>query len=150
MIRSRLRKAALWMLAATLGSLSARADDPSVANTVKLDLQVSGHAGEGFELEIKPSHAGSKFEPKKLRVEKTSAASPARLNTITLDATSTAADRDCSFTINVREPGRPARTYRRSVRLAAAEPGQPKPVVSMKCYLGAQAVGAKDAGKVTR
>lgn len=149
MILSRLGKAA-WMLVAALGVAGARAEDAGVANTVKLDLQISGHAGQGFELEIKPSHGGSKFAPVKTKVKATSGASPARLNTITLDVSTTAADRDCSFTINIKEPGQPARTYRRSVRLAAETTGQPKPVVGMKCYLGVQAVGAKDSGKVKR
>jgi hypothetical protein len=136
--------AALAIVAGLASGPGARADDTPVENKVNLDLQISGLGGSGCQIEIKPGHAACQFRKVEKKVERTTEGEALRLDTIAIVAKSTGADRDCSFAITVREPGQPARTYRRGVRLVPHSPDQPTPIQSLRCYLNAPAVAAKE------
>jgi hypothetical protein len=143
-MRNRLRMAA-WALAAGVAwAPSARAGDPPVANRVNLDVQISGLGRAGCEIEIRPGHPACQFRPIAATIRPEDSRDPLKLRTIAIDARSLGADRDCSFSITVKEPGQPPKTFRRGVRLAATEPGKPTPTQSLRCYLNTAAIAAKD------
>jgi hypothetical protein len=145
-MRSRLGMAA-WALAA--GSAwawvgTARAGDAPVENRVKLELRISGLSGDGCRIEIKPGHKACRFRAVEKTIDRAQATDPLKLEPIAIDARSLGADRDCSFSIVVHEPGRPAKTFRRGLRLAQQEPGQPVPVQTLKCYLNTVTIATKE------
>ncbi len=67
-----------------------------------------------------------------------------RLQPITIDARSLGADRDCSFAITIREPNQPPKTFRRGIRLTDPEPGVTSTAQTLKLYLSAPSVAARD------
>lgn len=143
---SRSRMAAWALVAGLSGFAAARGDgDARPTNKVRLDIQIAGLGDAGGRVEIRPGHPGCSFRP----VARVVPAS-GKLDTIAILATSTGADRDCSFAITVREPGQPPRTYRRGLRLALRPPGGPVPEQSLKCYLSAPSLAAQDEAGRTR
>ena len=152
-MRSRSRMAARWIVLLTLTAATATASaapgdpPPSVHNTVKLDLQVSGIPLDGCEIEIRPAHPGSRFEPVVRQIERVSADGVARLDTIAIDARSLGADGDCAFAITIKAPDRADETFKRSVRLLPPADDAPVPVRSLTCYLRTVAVAKKGTPK---
>jgi hypothetical protein len=146
--------AALAVLAGStaLGTIpAARAEEPPVANTVRLQLRITGLSGSGCTLKITPAHPGCQFKPIVRRVPPTGGGSMLPLEPIALTATSTGADRDCSFAITIQEPGQPPQTFRRGIRLLSPTAGQAVPVQTVKVYLSATSLAARDAaGKARR
>jgi hypothetical protein len=138
-----------WMAASlaivALGA-HARADDPPVANTVKLELQIAGLGPEGCAVEVRPAHPGCQFAEVVTQVRSSQAGSSrtVRLPALVIDAQSTSADRDCTFAITIRELNRPAMTFRRGLRLAPQVAGQPTPVRTLSCYLSSPSLAAKN------
>jgi hypothetical protein len=153
---SRSRMAALALIAGSLaletGSIARGADEPVVANTVRLQLQITGLSSKGCVLKVAPAHPGCKFKAIERRIDSGNADGMIRLKEpIVLQATSTAADRDCSFAITIQEPGLPPQTYRRGLRLVPGVAGQPAPIQTLKVYLSAPSIAARDAaGKARR
>lgn len=144
----RSRMAVRIALAVAALAAGARAGEP-VQNTVQLQLQVSGLADRGCMLEIRPAHPGCRFEPVRRRIEGYAPGGHATLKPIAIAATSLGADRDCTFAITLQEPGQPPRTYRRGLRLVPAEPGRPAPVQTLRAFLSAPTLAARDeAGRV--
>ena len=145
--RSGMAALAFWIgIAATVA-----ADEPAVANTVRLQLKITGLPASGCLLKVAPAHAGCQFPV----IERQIAAGAGSGGMVTLapiiiHATSTGADRDCSFAITLQEPGQPPQTYRRGVRLAPAEPGQPMPVKDLRVYLSAPSLAAREEAGRTR
>ena len=146
------RPRSLAVLCALLAAPLIAADDPkpkpkqeleAVANTVQLELQISGLERSGWTLEIKPAHAGSRFETVVREVEMNDGG-PVRLDAIAIDARSISADRDCAFAITLKGPDGEAETFKRSIRLRPQEPEQPAPVVSKTYYLRSTAIAQKD------
>lgn len=151
--------AAAWGLAA-IGILSAstRAGDgdgvsdlPAVANTVRLEIQISGLGGNGGKVTIKPAHPSCKFKVVAIPIAKGAEGDTVKLDPITVTASTTSADRDCSFEITLTEPGRQPKTFRRGVRLNPPAAGATTaPSCVLKCRLPATAVAIKDDGKTTK
>jgi hypothetical protein len=143
-MRSRLRMAALAIAVGACWSPGTRAGDSPVENTVNLDLLITGLGRDGCTVAIKPGHAACQFKPVEKKVEPSASDGSLTLDTIIIAARSLGADRDCSFAITIKEPGRPPRTFRRGLRLALREPGQPAPVQGLKCYLNNAVLASKD------
>jgi hypothetical protein len=139
---------ALWIGTAAL----APADEPAVANTVRLQLKITGLPASGCLLKVAPAHPGCQFPA----IERKITAVPGSggmvsLPALVIPATTTSADRDCTFAITIQEPGRPPRTFRRGVRLAPAEPGKPTPVKDLRVYLSAPSLAVReDTGRLRR
>ena len=147
---SRLGMAALAVAAIVAGPGQGRAGDPPVENRVNLELQISGLGRDGCEIEIRPGHPGCQFRPIARIVDPTQAADPLKLAKIPIVAQSTGPDRDCSFTITVKEPGRPPATFRRGVRLSLPTASKPLPEQSLKCLLNTAAVARNERDRPRR
>jgi hypothetical protein len=132
------------------GLRSARPDELTASNTVRLQLQITGLGSEGCTIAIRPAHPGCHFESIERRIVLRSAGGMVRLEPIELKATSTGADRDCSFAITLTEPGKQPRTYHRGVRLAAADPGRDAQAQVVKLYLTAPSLAVRDDPAVIR
>ena len=132
---------------------AAELDGPTVAieNTVRLEIQISGLGAKGAKIEIKPAHPGCKFKLEPIKIPKGTGGDLVKLDTITVLASTTHSDRDCSFEITLTEPGRTPKTFRRGLQLAAAPSGATAlPSRTLKCYLPATAIASKDDPKVTK
>lgn len=147
--RSGMTIAAGLCAAVSFAGASPGDDGPRVRNEVQLVLQISGLGTDGCTVEIEPGHAGCKFKSVARRIQRIPAGSVALTNPITIDAESLGADRDCSFAITIKEPGKAARTYVRGLRLAPEVAGKPKPSRSLRCYINAPTVIAA-GDKATR
>lgn len=151
--------AASWGLA-VVGTVSASAragdgdgvsDTPAVANTVRLEIQISGLGANGGKVTIKPAHPGCKFKAVAIPIAKGAEGDVVKLDPISVVASTTSADRDCSFEITLTEPGREPKTFRRGVRLnPPAAGGSTAPSCVLKCRLPATAVAIKDDGRTTK
>jgi hypothetical protein len=121
-------------------------------NTIRLQLQISGLRQDGCTLKITPGHPGCQFAPIERRIASAAGryGGMIRLDPIVLDASTTSADRDCSFAITLTEPGGTPRTYRRGVRLEAAPAEGPAPSQTVKVYLSAPSLAARDGGTPRR
>jgi hypothetical protein len=145
-----------WLLGA-IGLLSASAtagsgdgDTPALANTVRLEIQISGLGANGGKVTIKPAHPGCKFKPVTIPIAKGASTDVLKLDPIAVSASTTSADRDCSFEITLTEPGREPKTFRRGLRLNPPIAGATiAPSRTLKCYLPATAVAIKEDGKST-
>ena len=148
--------AAAWGLAA-IGTSSASASDgdgvadtTALANTVRLEIQISGLGANGGKVTIKPAHPGCKFKAVAIPIAKGAEGEVVKLDPISVSASTTSADRDCSFEITLNEPGREPKTFRRGLRLNPPAAGATAaPSRTLKCYLPATAVAIKDDGKTT-
>ena len=160
-IRS-LKAARAWVACLALASFApapARAGDepkksapPAVANTVRLEIQIAGLGARGGKVEIKPAHPGCKFKKVEKAIPKKAGGAITTLDPIAVEVSSTSPDRDCSFEITVTEPGLKPVTFRRGLQLAPiAEADKAKgkataaPARTLKCYLPAAMIAAKDA-----
>ena len=148
---SRSWMAAALAVAAVCGS-PARADDPPVANTVRLELQIAGLGPEGCAVEVRPAHPGCNFAEVVAQVDAAGSGTgrTVRLSPFNIDARSSSADRDCTFAITIREPDRPAMTFRRGLRLLPQADGQPVPVRTLTCYLISPTLASKHDPDQTR
>jgi hypothetical protein len=115
----------------------------AVLNKVTLTLRITGLGDEGCEVEIKPGHAACQFETQTKKV-KYGGQSQGELSVAALPVKSTSPDRDCQFTITIKEPGQPPRTVRRGIRLVVPTPGAAVPEQTFKCYLRSPSLAAKD------
>ena len=140
-------------IAPSAGAAELELDGPTVAieNTVKLEIQISGLGAKGAKIEIKPAHPGCKFKLEPIKIPKGTGGDLVKLDTITVLASTTHSDRDCSFEITLTEPGRTPKTFRRGLQLAATTPGVATlPSRTLKCYLPATAIASKDDPKATK
>jgi hypothetical protein len=133
------------------GATPTWAGDKPVENQVNLQLQIAGLGSEGCKVEIQPGHAGCQFDKIEKTIKAGQGGGVVTLRPIVVDARSTGADRDCSFAITIKEPGQPARTVRRGLRLTAQTAGKAKPTQTLKVYLSAPSVAVRDgAGRTQR
>ena len=140
--------AALFLMTAGSVSATSRADDPTppesippkVTNRVLLGLQISGLGSEGGSIEITPGHKGCEFEPLTLTAPKAGDGLPVRFKDIEVEASATNADRDCSFRIVVKQPGKKAKVYLRGLRLEQPDEETPMPEQRLRCYLSTPSV----------
>ncbi|GIW89118.1 MAG: hypothetical protein KatS3mg108_3442 [Isosphaeraceae bacterium] len=142
--RSGMAVLAIWLGVASAAALGQSQSGPrmSVTNRVNLQLQISGLGREGCEIEVVPGHPGCRFESVRRTVESVGVGAVVRLDTIPIEATSTGADRDCSFKITIREPGQPPRTFLRGLRLSGGGGARPQ---TLRCYLSTASLAARDA-----
>ena len=125
-------------------------DDEGLKNKVTLQLQLSGLGKQGCVIEIKPAHPACSFKPMKFKVGGMAADRAVTLDPIVFDASSTGADRDCSFAITLREPGQNPRTFQRGLRLSEPMPEQDTPEKTLKCYLSASSVANRSETSAQR
>ena len=149
-IRSRMIAAVMVCAGTGLAAMAsaptpARGDEETVVNTVNLELRIAGLGREGCEIEVKPGHPACSFPAVRRRVESRVSGGIAKLPPISVVAESISADRDCSFAITIKEPGRDPRTFRRGIRLEPQAPGRATPIQSLTCYLSTPSLAAKDA-----
>ncbi len=121
----------------------------TVASAVKLEIQITGLGSEGAKVSIKPAHPGCRFKAVEKTIPRNANSGVVRLSPITVAASTTAADRDCSFAITVTEPGRPPKTFRRGLQLSASD-AKPAKAQALKCYLSATEVAARDDAKTAK
>lgn len=133
-----------WMAALTvavgivlpLARPAMAAEKPATkSNTVYLQLRIAGLEREGCDVEVKPGHPGCQFSTVRKHVDGTG------LQTLRLDDVKTSsADRECAFSITIREAGQATRTVRRGLRLAAPDTA---PYSLMECFISSPSKLAK-------
>lgn len=157
-MQSRSWMAALFVVGGTVlplahaGSAPAPAPAPTPAgdkpaspksSTVYLLLRIAESGREGCDVEIKPGNSGCHFQPVRKHVD-----AEGKLTVRLDDVTTNSADRECAFSITVREPGQANRTVQRGLRLAA--PGTAS-YSSIECYISSPSKLAKaEKERVTR
>ena len=142
--------AAIGMVSFSAAASAGDGETPAVANTVRLEIQLAGLGANGGKITIKPAHPGCKFKPVAIPIAKGTAGDVVKLEPISVAASTTSADRDCSFEITLTEPGRETKTFRRGLRLNPPAAGvTTAPSRTLKCYLPVTAVAIKDDGKAT-
>lgn len=145
--RSRMAVIAVAIATISASAVVARAGDPPVANRVNLQLQILGLGQDGCEVEVRPAHAECKFDSVVKKIDR--GAGSAKLD-LPFTVESSHADRDCSFKIIVKEPGRPIRTFHRGVRLTTPVAGQPVPVQTCKYTVSTASLAAREEMSKTR
>jgi hypothetical protein len=81
-------------------------------NKVQLMLSIAGLGPRGCDVEIKPAYPGCTFQTVARHVR-----SDGKLTLEVDDVRTESPDRDCTFSITLREPGQPERTVHRGLRL---------------------------------
>ena len=151
---------AAWLIVAGSGFVAIAAcplragegDKPAtpVVNTVRLEIQIAGLGAEGAKISVKPAHPGCRFKAEERKIPKGAGADIVKVPPFSVAASTTSADRDCSFEITITEPGHEPRKFRRGLRLNPPADGEiTAPVRTLKCYLATTAVAIKDDGKTT-
>jgi hypothetical protein len=138
------------LVAASATSSAAGDGTPKVRNQVDLVLQISGLGPEGGEIEVRPGHGACKFEPVVRKLQKAPSGSVVITNPVSILAESQGADRDCSFAIIIKEPGKAPRKYVRGLRLSPEVAGQALPKQKMTCYLSTPSLAAKSEGETRK
>ncbi len=96
-------------------------------NTVYLQLRIAGLDRGGCDVEVKPSNSACQFKTVRQHVDQ-SGKQVVRIDNVT----TTSADRECGFSITIREAGQANRTVRRGLRLAAPETAD---YTAMECFI---------------
>jgi hypothetical protein len=136
--------AALTLVASMAGALaptSRAAEPPPVKQKVSLNLRLDGVSAAGGEVEIKPGHAGCRFDTLKIQTKtypRKSSDGTLLLDPIEVETVS--ADRDCSFTITLKEPGQPDKIVRRTIRIVPPVEGKPAKPQEMTFYLSSNSL----------
>ncbi len=142
------------VLGCLICAAASHADDKikPVVNHVNLELKMDGMGDEGCEVVIKPGHPSSKFRQVQVKFGPGTAKEKYESYKVpfTIVAQSTSADRDCSFEVIIKEPGKPDRSYQRGLRLAVREEGKPIPVKSPTFYLTAPSLASKAKGETKK
>ena len=126
------------------GGSTVRASEP-VTGTVWLQLQVTGLPAEKCRVDIRPGHPACTFEPMALELKGQGRDSTVYLKPLPVQVTSIGADHDCTFAITIREPGQPARTYRRGLCLETPREGQPvESTQRLRIFLSAPSLAVRD------
>jgi hypothetical protein len=124
-------------------------DTPKAADgqTVRLDLWIAGLGSKGCDIEIKPAHPACSFTKLKKHVD-----FQGRATVTFVDVKSRSADRDCTFSITIREPGQAVRTVNRGMRLPASDEDKKLAPQSLACYLTSPSLIANslDEGVTTK
>ena len=107
-------------------------------------LRLDGLSAAGGEIEIKPAHAGCKFETIKFQTKghpKLIEEQDRALDPIEVESVS--ADRDCSFVITLKEKGQADKTVRRTLRLVPPVEGKPVKPQELICYISSNSLKPK-------
>jgi hypothetical protein len=152
-----------WMAALTLvASISGAfapavraAEPPPVKQKVKLSLRLDGLSAAGGEIEIKPGHAGCKFETLKFETKTHPKSIDGKIDLDPIEVETVSANRDCSFTITLKEPGQEDKTVRRTIRIVPPVEGKPAKPQELTCYISSNSLKprvvaeSKDSKKTT-
>ena len=142
--------AALTLVASMAGGLAPTtraAGPPAVKQRVSLSLRLDGLSTEGGEVEIKPGHAGCKFETIKFQTKERPPGSDGKINLDPIEVETVSAGRECSFAITLREPGQPDKTVRRTLRLTPATQSKAPTSQAMTCYISSNSLNPPVASK---
>ena len=138
--------AALTLVAATVGATApaTHAADPTpIKQKVKLQLRLDGIvAKEGAEVTIKPGHPGCKFKAVTKTVK-----GDCTVPLDVFDVETVTADRDCSFSITLKEPGQPDKTVRRSIQIEPNVEGKPAKSQTLSCFVTSKSLSTPVAEK---
>jgi hypothetical protein len=122
--------------AGTFDPAPARAGQPNpIKRKVAISLRLDGLSAQGGEVEIKPGHAGCKFETITFRTKDHPLGADGKIYLDPIEVETVSADRDCSFAITLKEPGQPDKTVRRNLRLAPASDGKAAKPQPMTCFI---------------
>jgi hypothetical protein len=138
--------AALTLVASLTGAVApaARAaEPPAVKQKVSLSLRLDGLSAAGGEIEIKPGHAGCRFETIKFQTKSHPKMLEGRIVLDPFEVETVTADRDCSFAITLKEPGQPDKTVKRTLRLAPPVEGKPVKPQELICYISSNSLKPK-------
>ena len=137
--------AALALVAVGVGvgpSTSFAAGPAPVKQQVKLNIRLDGTSKEsGVEIVIKPGHPACRFKTIIYPVK-----GDGLIQDIPpIDVETLSADRDCSFTIVLKEPGQPDKVFRRSLQInLPGEATAAKPQV-LQCFLSSRGATGRAA-----
>lgn len=115
--------AALTLVGSLVGALTpavVAAEPPTVKQKVILSLRLDGLSTAGGEIEIKPGHAGCRFETIKFPTKSHPKSFDGKIYLDPIEVESLGADRNCSFAITLKEAGQPDKTVHRTLRLVAS------------------------------
>ena len=98
----------------------------SPIHSVRVELRIAGLGAKGCEVELKPAHRGCSFETVKKHVDRRG-----ELVVVINEIKVLNADRDCTFAINIKEPGHADRSERRGLRLSKTGGDTP----TLSCFL---------------
>ncbi len=112
---------------------------------VRLQIQIAGLGDEEATVVVKPGHPGCKFETITRKVKY-----PGRIDVPAFIVESRGADRDCAFSITIKEPGKADKTVQRGLRLHPVADGEPESPLFLACYLSSQSLAARDTGTTTK
>jgi hypothetical protein len=140
-----------WMAALTLVALAAgpfaptgqAGEPPPVKQKVSLSLRLDGLSAAGGEIEIKPAHAGCRFETIKFQTKGHPKLIEGKIVLDPIEVESVSADRDCSFVITLKEPGQADKTVRRTLRLIPPVEGKPAKPQELICYISSNSLKPK-------
>lgn len=109
---------------------------PADARTVELTLMIAGLGRNGCEVEVKPGSRACRFKPQSVHVSTQGKASFSFR-----DVEVRGADRNCTFSITLREQGQPPKTVYRGFRIparpdsGAGADAKKAPASSFTCYV---------------
>lgn len=135
--------AALTLVASAAGTLAptCRAGDPpAVKQKVSLSLRLDGLSSAGGEIEIKPGHAGCRFETMKFNTKGHPKMVEGRIVLDPFEVETLSADRDCSFVITLKEAGQEDKTVRRTIRIVPPADGKPAKPQELICYISSNSL----------
>jgi hypothetical protein len=146
---------ALTLVASVAGPFApnARASEPpAVKQKVSLSLRLDGLSAAGGEIEIKPGHAGCRFETIKFQTKSHPKMIDGKIVLDPIEVETFSADRDCSFAITLKEAGQPDKTVKRTLRIVPPTEGKPAKPQDLTCYITSNslrppAMAAKPSGK---
>jgi hypothetical protein len=128
------------------------AEPPTVKQKVILSLRLDGLSANGGDIEIKPGHAGCRFETIKFQTKTHPKSFDGKIYLDPIEVESLGADRNCSFAITLKEAGQPDKTVHRTLRLVApaelkaADAKTAKPQ-ELTCYLSSNSLNVPVVAK---
>ena len=135
--------AALTLVASATGAFappSCAAEPPPVKQKVSLSLRLDGLSAAGGDIEIKPGHAGCRFETIKFQTKSHPKMYEGKIVLDPFEVETLSADRDCSFAITLKEAGQPDKTVRRTLRLVPPVEGKPAKTQELICYISSNSL----------
>jgi hypothetical protein len=143
--------AALTLVASMAGAFAPpirAAEPPPVKQKVNLSINVAGLSAKGGEIEIKPGNAGCRFETIKFQTKNhPRKTSDGWIILDSIDVETLSADRNCSFSITLKEAGQPDKNVRRILRITSAVEGKPLAPQSLTCFISSNSLAPVVAAK---
>ena len=142
--------AALTLVAALVGASAppTRAGEPTaIKQKVKLFLRLDGLSAEGGEVEIKPGHAGCRFQTITFQTKNHPRTIDDKIDLDPIEVETLSADRDCSFAITLKEAGQPDKTVRRNIRIVPTPAGKSANPQALTCFISSNSLSTPVASK---